>query len=312
MSPKKLKVVAFGECMIELRTAGHGLMRQSFAGDTLNTCIYLARLADGAYSVDYATAIGDGDPYSDGMLAAWTDEGIGAGLALRRQGELPGLYAISVDETGERSFHYWRRDAAVRRYFDAPSTPLERQIGDIDLFYVSGISLAILPPAGRDRLLAAMAAVKTAGGRVVFDNNYRPKLWASAEEALEVYRRAYALADIALVTLGDEIEVLGGIGEADAIETICGYPCPEIVIKRGAAPVLLCLAGKERGEVAVEPVARVVDTTAAGDSFGAGYLAARLRGMAPAEAAAAGSRLAATVIQHPGAIIPLAAMPKLF
>jgi len=312
MSPKKLKVAAFGECMIELRTAGHGLMRQSFAGDTLNTCIYLARLADGAYSVDYATAIGDGDPYSDGMLAVWADEGIGASMMLRRQGELPGLYAISVDGAGERSFHYWRRDAAVRRYFDAPSTPLERQIGEIDFFYVSGISLAVLPPAGRDRLLAAMAVVKSAGGHVVFDNNYRPKLWASAEEAREVYRRAYVLADIALVTLGDEIEVLGALGEADAIETIRGYPCREIVIKRGSAPVLLCLAGEERIEVAVEPVASVVDTTAAGDSFGAGYLAARLRGRAPTEAAVAGNRLAATVIQHPGAIVPPAVMPKLF
>ncbi len=52
-----------------------------------------------------------------------------------------------------------------------------------------------------------------------------------------------------------------------------------------------------------------VDTTAAGDSFAAGYLAARLRGEAPAAAARAGHRLAAVVITHPGAIIPREAMP---
>ena len=50
-----------------------------------------------------------------------------------------------------------------------------------------------------------------------------------------------------------------------------------------------------------------VDTTAAGDSFNAGYLAARMRGVDPFGAALAGHRLAGVVIQHPGAIVPRAA-----
>jgi len=53
----------------------------------------------------------------------------------------------------------------------------------------------------------------------------------------------------------------------------------------------------------------VVDTTAAGDSFAAAYLAARLAGGNPAAAARAGHRLAGTVVRYPGAIIPPAAMP---
>jgi 2-dehydro-3-deoxygluconokinase len=53
----------------------------------------------------------------------------------------------------------------------------------------------------------------------------------------------------------------------------------------------------------------VVDTTAAGDSFGAGYMAARLAGKDAAAAARAGHTLAGAVIRQRGAIIPRESMP---
>ncbi|MEM7283930.1 MAG: PfkB family carbohydrate kinase, partial [Pseudomonadota bacterium] len=57
------------------------------------------------------------------------------------------------------------------------------------------------------------------------------------------------------------------------------------------------------------PVEKVVDSTAAGDSFNAGYLAARFAGLGCVEAAEQGNKLAATVVQYPGAIIPRTKMP---
>ena len=64
------------------------------------------------------------------------------------------------------------------------------------------------------------------------------------------------------------------------------------------------------GEVRAEPLTKpAVDTTAAGDSFAAAYLAARLGGAGPEDAARAGHRLAGVVVCYPGAIIPRYAMP---
>ncbi len=304
------RVVAFGECMIELRNVESGLMRQSFGGDTLNTAVYLARLAGNAYRVSYATALGENDPYSNAMRANWEAEGIATDFVRRRANELPGLYTIQVDDTGERFFSYWRQNSAARNYFEAELSPLESRLDEVDVFYLSGISLAILPQAGCERLFAAMQALRKRGTTIVFDNNYRARLWASADAARVAYEHAYSLADIALVTLSDELDVHGEHDEALMRERVFAYPCREVVIKRGAAPTEVRCEDGECIAVAAERVAKVVDTTAAGDSFAAGYLAARLHGHAPALAARAGNRLAATVIQHPGAIIPLTAMPQ--
>lgn len=84
--------------------------------------------------------------------------------------------------------------------------------------------------------------------------------------------------------------------------------CPELVIKCGADACWVRPHSQIIQTPSI-PVAKVVDTTAAGDSFAAGYLAGRLLGGDPETAAGQGHRLASTVIQHPGAIILASAMP---
>lgn len=310
---KPLRVVSFGECMLELQGEAFGTMRQTYGGDTLNTAVYMARCGRAqGLQVDYATALGD-DPLSSGLLQRWQAEGLGTGLVRRLPGRLPGLYLIEVDERGERRFSYWRDQAAARSYFDteAGATPLEQQAGELDALYFSGISLAILPEAARLRLLAVAERVRAHGGVVAFDNNYRPRLWPDVATARGAFAAATEVATLALMTLDDEQALWSQADAAVQLQRTLALSTAEVVVKRGAQPTLVRTADHALLEVPAEPVPQVVDTTAAGDSFAGAYLAARLAGGSAAQAAAAGNRLAARVVQHRGAVLPEAAMADL-
>jgi 2-dehydro-3-deoxygluconokinase len=284
------------------------LLAQGIAGDTYNTAVYLRRLvAPADMQVDYASCVG-GDMFAPALLQAWQDEGIGDRLLRTVPERSTGLYAIRTDAAGERHFSYWRERSAARAYFEGPPSPLEQHADQVDVLYLSGISLAIMGPELPLRLRQLLARLRERGTRIVFDNNYRPRLWANRETAQAAFAQLYALADVALVTLDDETALHGHGSQAAALQQALGLPCAEVVVKRGAAPTLVRSKDAAPIEVPVQPVARVVDTTAAGDSFAAGYLAKRLLGGSPEASAAWGNRLAATVIQHPGAIVPREAM----
>lgn len=303
-------VALFGECMLELQGTAFGAMRQSYGGDTFNTAVYLARCAGESVCAWYASAVGD-DQLSADLLRHWGADGLELGLVRRINGRMPGLYMILVDGRGERSFSFWRDTSAATAYFDIDVTPLEERAAQWDALYLSGISLAILPQAGRERLFALAAAMRARGAAVAFDSNYRPRLWPRIDDARSAFDRAFALASMAFVSTDDH-QALFGLSSLDrAVVAAQGLPTPELLIKRGAAATLVRSPGLEWQCVPTDSVANVVDTTAAGDSFAAGYLSRRLRGADAVEATSFGNRLAARVIQYPGALIPTSAMSDL-
>ncbi|MGY2220566.1 sugar kinase [Pseudomonas sp. SDO558_S425] len=297
----KPRIALIGECMIELQHRADGSLQQSFGGDTLNAAVYLRRELGEPSTVDYVTALGD-DSFSDAMCKHWAEEGLGLGMVQRLPGRLPGLYCIQTDANGERKFLYWRNEAAVRDCFTTPAAePILAALPTYDVVYFSGITLAVLGEVGRARLLETLVETRKRGGKVVFDNNYRPRLWASMDAARAAYHAVLAEVDIALLTEDDERALFG---YEDSEQVFAAYPTiAEVVLKRGADACLIRCEG-ERFEVPALVVEKVVDTTAAGDSFSAAYLASRLKGGSPQDAALAGHRLASRVIQVPGALIP--------
>ena len=308
-------VACIDECMVELRQAqggqssgqsagqSGGLYSRGFGGDTLNTAVYLARLD---VNVDYLTALGD-DGLSDEMIAAWTAEGVGTRRVVRLPGKLPGLYMIQTDAKGERQFFHWRDTSAARRLMDVAETDeILNSLMSYDIVYLSAITLSIYDEAGRQRLLAAVKRARLLGTRFVFDTNFRARGWPDLAVVRQAFGAAFEVANIVLTSTEDLLALYPGEGHAELMARI---PSPELVFRLGEPVSLLRFSGGS-SEVRAEPMTKpVVDTTAAGDSFAAAYIAARLAGADPVEAARAGHRLASLVICYPGAIIPAYAMP---
>ncbi len=304
MNDQTKRIVSIGEVMIEMARGPDGRFSQACGGDTFNTAVYLARRG---LPVAYATALGD-DLYSDRIVALAAAEGIATDLIMRVPGRLPGLYLIETDAKGERSFHYWRDSAPARELFELPDWGrIAESIIGARIVYFSGITLSIYSNQGLGRFLALLEMARKAGSKIVFDGNYRPRAWrGDLQRTRTVFMEALKRVDIALPTYDDEALLWGDPSPDATIERLQAFGIGEIAIKNGPNSALVA-AGGHKEFIPVPAVVQPVDTTAAGDSFNAGYMAARLADENPGDAAIAGHKLASEVILHHGAIIPRAA-----
>ncbi|MDA8586042.1 sugar kinase [Rhodobacteraceae bacterium] len=302
--PPITRIACIGEVMIEL-IAGHGNAAElNVAGDTYNTAVYLKRHARGL-DVDYVTALGR-DTFSDRILAHMTAHDVGTKAVARHPTRMPGLYAIETDALGERSFSYWRETSAARTLFDSDGAEgVPRNAAEVlahyDLVLLTGITLAILSCNARNRLMTAIDAYRAGGGQIAFDSNYRPHLWNDPALARRETEAMWQRTDIALPSVDDEIALFGDADEAAVLARLadCGIKAGALKCAE-AGPVNL---GSDSTRAKVSPATQVVDTTAAGDSFNAGYIAALALGATPTDAMIAGHTLALQVIAKRGGIV---------
>lgn len=294
------RIVSIGECMGELSETGTaGMLAMGFAGDTLNTAWYLKRLLPDDWHIDYVTAVGT-DGLSERMVAFLRGEGIGTDHITRRPDKTIGLYYIELKD-GERSFAYWRSDSAAKRLAD-DAAALDEALAGASIAYVSGISFAVLPEAGRQTLMHSLTSFRAGGGRIAFDPNLRPRLWEDPDTMRMWITRAAGIADLCLPSHEDEAT---WFGDGDPVETAKRYlnaGSSHVVVKNGAEAVFATV-GDVVASIAIEPASRVLDTTAAGDSFNAGYLAAELSGEDVVGCVMSGAGLARQVIGHRGALV---------
>ena len=291
---KSLKIACIGEAMIEF-SIGNNAPQMGFAGDTLNTAIYLRRNLPRPHEVSFVTVLGR-DEYSDQMINFIADEGVGTSDIPRHPSHLPGLYTISTADDGERSFHYWRENSAARTLFATGFDVLKK----FDVIYFTGITLAILPADVRERFLGWL---RDCGKTLAFDSQYRPILWGDKMAAQQAIKSAWQLCDIAFPSSDDETALFSDPSEADIIKRLNLWGVTQGALKRGSSGPRSLLNGQGT-HVIYKPATKVVDTTSAGDGFNGAFLASFLQHADTEMALTAGHNCAVEVIAHHGAITP--------
>lgn len=208
-------------------------------------------------------------------------EACGAEVRVQRAGRT-GTIVVLVEPDGERTMLPDR--AACTELADVPADWVE----GVQVLHVPAYSLVVEPLA--TAALALAGAARAGGARVSVD--------ASSVDVLE----RFGVADFRelLGRMRPDV-VIANADEAVVLDLLARPLGMLTVAKDGPRPVTVLDAGGGVRTVEVPPLASVVDTTGAGDAFAAGFLAAWAEGRPPAEAAAAGNRLAARVLAHPGA-----------
>lgn len=292
------RAISIGEAMVELAPAGTDMFRRGFAGDTYNTIWHIAQLLGPTADCGFVTRVGN-DSHSDRFVAAMAADGLDATTVSRDPDRQMGLYLIELDGA-ERRFHYWRQCSAAQRLADDVAT-LHRAVAGAGLIHLSGITLSILSGEARARLWVTLAEARRAGAVVSFDPNVRMRLWPSAEAARVAIDRMLGLTDIALPSYDDEHALWGDTSPGETAARISAYGVQEVVVKDGADPVHAWFAGQFH-TVQTPAVGQLLDTTGAGDSFNAGYLAGRIHGLTHVPAIQLAQRMAAEVIGTYGAL----------
>jgi 2-dehydro-3-deoxygluconokinase len=300
---KKLNIACLGEAMIEMVPAPDATCAQlGVAGDAMNTAIYLARQIQSGHRVSFVSMIGR-DRLSDRIAGFIADEGVSTDLLTRHPSKLPGIYSITTNQSGERSFSYWRGQSAARQLFVSPQSPQFEQLEKFDVLFMSAISLAILQDKVREQLFEWVASFRKSGGLFVFDSNYRPALWQGRDEARSAVASAWSCCDIALPSIDDELALFDDADAAAVISRLLASGVKTGALKRGQlGPLPIGPAGGDIPDF--KPAEKVVDTTAAGDSFNGAFLASCLTSGNLIEAMKSGHELASRVVGVSGAIIP--------
>lgn len=183
-----------------------------------------------------------------------------SGLAVDE--EIPTTLAfVHLDETGDRSFTFYRKPGADLRLTWAEVK--KELIDGCKIFYFGSVSLTDDPC--RTAALEAAVYAKAHGKMVSFDPNYRPVLWEEPRLAHQWIAKGISLADILKVS---EEEMLLMTNQSDpALGS-------QMLLDLGPKVVFVTMGGqgayyRSRSCHGLCPAARVntIDTTGAGDAF---------------------------------------------
>jgi sugar/nucleoside kinase (ribokinase family) len=208
-----------------------------------------------------------------------------------REGEPPTAQClIFVSPDGQRTMNTFLGAAQ-----HLGSAALDRaMIENADVLYLEGYLWNA--DASRDAMAEAISIAKNAGKKVAFTLSEIFVILGHGDD----FRRMMAAGDIDILFANEgEITTLMGTEDFDAAVNAAAAQVPTLVVTRGADGAVAIQNG-ERAHVSAEPVAKVLDTTGAGDLFAAGFLAGQTEGRSLHDSLVMGAVCAGEVISHFG------------
>ena len=262
------EIVSFGELLIDftpvgLSENGNPIFERNPGGGPANMACAAAKL--GAKTA-FMGKVGD-DIFGRALQKVLEGQNVDARGLLLSKDDKTTLAFVQLDETGDRSFSFYRKHAAdtMVRFEELDLSILEGN----PFFFFSSVMMAEGPSRQTSFQLAEYARQK--GCTVVFDPNLRFNLWEDTSEMRALCHRALALSQIIKVS---EEEVTWLMEEPDVEKAARllqeTYRPMILLVTLGKAG---CAIRSSFGDLQLPGfTVDTVDTTAAGDSFTGGFL----------------------------------------
>ncbi len=272
------KALGIGDAMVDLCTRASELPPRGGniwstaveihgGGTTANVAVSLAKLG---ISSGFAGCVGD-DPYGKYVIDEFNKNGVDSRWVEVKKGTYTGIVLAIIDDQGERTFVACAKGAAHVNLTKEFAQKLE--FSTDTLIHSTGVCLVEEP--ARSGLLFALQKVHDLGNPLYFDPNLRLEGSFFPEALKDAQFKAISMVNVVLI--GDE--EIGLLYPGCSLQEGAQH-----IIDRG--PELVIVKQGENGATAITrensdhvPAFRIeaVSTVGAGDSFDAGFIAARIR-----------------------------------
>lgn len=206
------------------------------------------------------------DAFGDFLVETLKNTGVGTEYIFRTDKANTALAFVSLKEDGEREFSFYRNPSADMLLEE--SEICRDWFRTRDILHFCSVSLVDAPV--RKAHIAAIEAVKKAGGLISFDPNIRLPLWQNHEEYNSIIREFIKYADILKIS-EDELEFITGIDDEEkAIQWLLQFDIKVLLITRGSSGASAYFSSCEVDAEGFK--VKAIDTTGAGDSFIGAFL----------------------------------------
>ena len=281
LRPVDERVFALGSCPVDS-------IRMDVGGDALNEATVLARLGHAPW---LATVLG-ADGGADFILAHCRREGIRV-HAHRREGLDTGINAVLVSPSGERSFVTNRNGSLRKLTLEDVLSAVDEAPESVRLMCLA--SMFVSPMLNADGMAALFARGRARGWMVCADSTK-----CKNGETLRDVADALAQLDFFFPNLEEARLLTGREAPDDVADALLGAGVKNVALKLGGVGCLV-KNGSGRFEVPACPATQCVDTTGAGDTFAAAFIASILEGRSVAHCAAFANAAASLCVERLGA-----------